>query len=85
MALFYSGTLAPIYTGIDNYPRSGFMHIDLGPARSWGEPFTARAVSERLAQRCRYRRLRMHAAETDQTHQAILEIALAEYLKRTNA
>jgi hypothetical protein len=32
-----------------------------------------------------YRRLRMHAAETDQTHQAILEAALAEYLKRANA
>ena len=32
-----------------------------------------------------YRRLRLHAAETDQTHQAILETALAEYLKRANA
>jgi hypothetical protein len=32
-----------------------------------------------------YRRLRMHAAETDQTHQAILEVALAEYLSRANA
>lgn len=32
-----------------------------------------------------YRRLRMHAAETDQTHQAILEVALAEYLNRANA
>ena len=32
-----------------------------------------------------YRRLRMHAAETDQTHQAILEAALAEYLRRVNA
>ena len=32
-----------------------------------------------------YRRLRLHAAETDQTHQAILETALAEYLNRTNA
>lgn len=32
-----------------------------------------------------YRRLRLHAAETDQTHQAILEVALAEYLKRANA
>lgn len=32
-----------------------------------------------------YKRLRMHAAETDQTHQAILEVALAEYLKRVNA
>ena len=31
-----------------------------------------------------YRRLRMHAAETDQTHQAILEVALAEYLNRAN-
>jgi hypothetical protein len=32
-----------------------------------------------------YKRLRMHAAETDLTHQAILEVALAEYLSRANA
>jgi hypothetical protein len=32
-----------------------------------------------------YRRLRMHAAKTDQTHQDILEAALAEYLNRANA
>jgi hypothetical protein len=32
-----------------------------------------------------YRRLRMHAAKTDQTHQNILEAALAEYLNRANA
>ncbi len=32
-----------------------------------------------------YRRLRIHAAETDQTHQAILEAALADYLNRANA
>ena len=32
-----------------------------------------------------YRRLRMHAAETDRTHQDILEVALAEYLDRANA
>jgi hypothetical protein len=32
-----------------------------------------------------YKRLRLHAAETDQTHQAILEAALAEYLNRANA
>lgn len=32
-----------------------------------------------------YRRLRLHAAETDQTHQDILEAALTEYLKRVNA
>ena len=31
-----------------------------------------------------YRRLRIYAAETDQTHQAILETALAEYLNRAN-
>jgi hypothetical protein len=32
-----------------------------------------------------YKRLRLHAAETDQTHQAILENSLAEYLNRANA
>lgn len=32
-----------------------------------------------------YRRLRIHAARSDQTHQDILEAALAEYLNRTNA
>ncbi len=31
------------------------------------------------------RRLWMHAAKTDQTHQDILEAALAEYLFRANA
>ncbi|AKP00223.1 hypothetical protein MALG_05095 (plasmid) [Marinovum algicola DG 898] len=32
-----------------------------------------------------YRRLRLHAAETDRTHQDILETALAEYLKNVKA
>lgn len=32
-----------------------------------------------------YRRLRRHAAETDQTHQEILEASLTEYLSRANA
>lgn len=32
-----------------------------------------------------YRRLRLHAADTNQTHQDILDAALAEYLKRANA
>jgi len=32
-----------------------------------------------------YKRLRLHAVETDLTHQTILEVALAECLKRANA
>ena len=32
-----------------------------------------------------YRRLRVHAANTDQTHQTILESALAEYLKHASS
>jgi hypothetical protein len=32
------------FLGFGTYPRSGFMHIDLGPARNWGEPFAPRAT-----------------------------------------
>lgn len=33
------------FLGFGFYPRSGFMHIDLGPAREWGERFAARATA----------------------------------------
>ncbi|PWJ20798.1 YcbK family protein [Jannaschia seohaensis] len=32
------------FLGFGFYPRSGFMHVDLGQARQWGERFPARPV-----------------------------------------
>jgi hypothetical protein len=41
---FEAAARAVGFLGFGYYPRSGFMHIDLGPARSWGDPFLARPV-----------------------------------------
>lgn len=42
--VFEAAARAVGFLGFGTYPRSGFMHIDLGPARSWGEPFPLRAA-----------------------------------------
>jgi hypothetical protein len=36
---FIAAARAEGFTGIGTYPRSGFVHIDTGPVRSWGDPF----------------------------------------------
>ncbi|MCC5955040.1 MAG: DUF882 domain-containing protein [Natronohydrobacter sp.] len=41
-AQFAQAARAVGFLGFGTYPRSGFMHIDLGPARHWGEPFPKR-------------------------------------------
>ncbi len=40
---FEAAARAVGFKGFGFYPRSGFIHIDLGPARSWGERFPKRA------------------------------------------
>ena len=41
---FESAARAVGFLGFGFYPRSGFIHIDLGPARQWGDRFPLRAV-----------------------------------------
>ncbi|MGY6534287.1 MAG: YcbK family protein [Pararhodobacter sp.] len=41
---FEAAARAVGFPGFGFHPRSGFIHIDLGPARQWGERFPARAV-----------------------------------------
>ncbi len=38
-------TRAVGFLGFGFYPRSGFIHVDLGPARQWGERFPVRATA----------------------------------------
>jgi hypothetical protein len=40
---FEAAARAVGFRGFGFYPRSGFIHIDLGPARSWGDRFPKRA------------------------------------------
>lgn len=42
---FEAAARAVGFKGFGFYPRSGFMHIDLGPARQWGERFPVRATA----------------------------------------
>lgn len=44
-AAFAKAARAVGFLGFGTYPRSGFIHIDLGPARSWGETFPTRATA----------------------------------------
>ncbi len=43
-ATFENAARAEGFLGFGTYPRSGFIHIDLGPARRWGDPFPARTI-----------------------------------------
>ncbi|MGY6535518.1 MAG: YcbK family protein [Pararhodobacter sp.] len=43
-AAFEAAARAVGFLGFGFYPRAGFMHIDLGPARRWGAPFPAQAA-----------------------------------------
>ena len=70
----------PTDTGI---PQRGAAQLNTGqklaPKKREGEKRLTLALDGDT-----YRRLRIHAAETDQTHQDILEAALAEYLNSVN-
>ena len=70
----------PTDTGIPQRGAGQSASQDKKPAKRLGEKRLTLALDGET-----YKRLRLHAAETDQTHQAILEAALADYLKRAGA
>jgi zinc D-Ala-D-Ala carboxypeptidase len=41
---FESAARAVGFTGFGFYPRQNFMHVDIGRARQWGDPFPPRAT-----------------------------------------
>ena len=51
------------FLGFGFYPRSGFIRVDLGPARQWGERFPIRATA--------------FAAETPPAREVLAEKVLA--------
>ncbi len=42
---FETAARAVGFLGFGFYPRSGFIHIDLGPARQWGERYPVRQIA----------------------------------------
>jgi hypothetical protein len=42
---FEAAARAAGFTGFGYYPKSGFMHIDTGPSRSWGTPWPRTATA----------------------------------------
>jgi len=42
---FETAARAVGFLGFGFYPRSGFIHVDLGPARQWGERFPVRETA----------------------------------------
>lgn len=76
--LLNTGT-RPTNTGIPQRGAGQGVAQDKKPAKRPGEKRLTLALDGDT-----YRQLRLHAATTDQTHQAILETALAEYLNRVD-
>lgn len=38
------------FRGIGTYPRQGFIHVDTGPTRTWGDPFPTRVATPDFAE-----------------------------------